>query len=104
MNWRDKDGNDFIGSTAEIIDYAKNCSREAFIICTETGVDYRLAMDNPDKKFFYPSPQPCCCDMKRNTLEAILSVLEKEDKEIIVEKSVMDGARRPLDRMLELGR
>ena len=42
--------------------------------------------------------------MKLNTLESILSVLEKEDKEVIVEKSVADGALRPLDRMLELGR
>ena len=57
-----------------------------------------------DKRFFHPAPHPCCRDMKLNTLEAILSVLEKEDKEVLVEKSVMDGALRPLDRMLELGR
>ena len=95
---------DFIGSTAEIIDYAKNSSQKEFIICTEDGVDYQLVTDNPDKKFFYPAPHPCCRDMKLNTLESILAVLEKEDKEVIVEKSVADGALRPLDRMLELGR
>ena len=95
---------DFIGSTAEIIDFAKNSSQKEFIICTEDGVDYQLINDNPDKKFFYPAPHPCCRDMKLNTLEAILSVLEKEDQEVIVEKSVMEGALRPLDRMLELGR
>ena len=95
---------DFIGSTAEIIDYAKNSSQKEFIICTEDGVDYQLITDNPDKKFFYPSPHPCCRDMKLNTLEAILSVLEKEDQEVFIEKSVMEGALRPLDRMLELGR
>ncbi|MBR2354465.1 MAG: quinolinate synthase NadA [Clostridia bacterium] len=95
---------DFIGSTAEIIDYAKNSSQTEFIVCTEDGVDYQLVTDNPDKKFFYPTPHPCCRDMKLNTMEAILSVLEKEDKEVIVEKSVIDGALRPLDRMLELAR
>ena len=95
---------DFIGSTADIIDYAKNSSQKEFIICTEDGVDYQLVTDNPDKKFFYPTPSPCCRDMKLNTLEAILSVLEKEDKEVVVEKSVIDGALRPLNRMLELGR
>ena len=98
------DISDFIGSTAEIIDYAKNSSQKEFIICTEDGVDYQLVTDNPDKKFFYPAPHPCCRDMKLNTLESILAVLEKEDKEVIVEKSVADGALRPLDRMLELGR
>lgn len=95
---------DFIGSTAEIIDFAKNSSENEFIICTEDGVDYKLITDNPHKKFFYPTPRPCCRDMKLNTLEAIFSVLEKEDKEVLVEKSVADGALRPLDRMLELGR
>ena len=95
---------DFIGSTAEIIDYAKNSSQIEFIVCTEDGVDYQLVTDNPDKKFFYPTPHPCCHDMKLNTIEAILSVLEKEDKEVMVEKSVIDGALRPLDRMLELAR
>ena len=95
---------DFIGSTAEIIDYAKNSDKTEFIICTEDGVDHQLVTDNSDKKFFYPTPHPCCRDMKLNTLEAILSVLEKEDKEVMVEKSVMDGALRPLNRMLELGR
>ncbi len=95
---------DYIGSTAEIIEYVKNSSQSEFIICTEDGVDFKLVTDNPDKKFFYPAPRPCCKDMKLNTLEAILSVLEKEDKEVIVEESVSKGALRPLDRMLELGR
>ena len=95
---------DFIGSTAEIIAYAKNSSQKEFIICTEDGVNYQLVTDHPDKRFFYPAPHPCCRDMKLNTLEAILSVLEKEDQEVVVEKSLMDGALRPLDRMLELGR
>ncbi|MBE6600922.1 MAG: quinolinate synthase NadA [Ruminococcaceae bacterium] len=95
---------DFIGSTAEIIAYAKNSSQTEFIICTEDGVDYQLVTDNPDKKFFYPVPHPCCPDMKLNTAQAILSVLEKEDNEVQVEQSVMEGALRPLDKMLELGR
>lgn len=95
---------DFIGSTAEIIGYAKNSSQKEFIICTENGVDHQLLSDNPDKKFFYPAPNPCCTDMKLNTLEAILSVLEKEDQEVFVNEPIRVGALRPLDRMLELGR
>ncbi|MBR6744494.1 MAG: quinolinate synthase NadA [Clostridia bacterium] len=95
---------DFIGSTAEIIDYAAKSERNEFIICTESGVDYKLMTDNPDKKFYYPSPCPCCTDMKLNTLEAVLSVLEKEDNEVTVDRSVSERALRPLDRMLELGR
>ena len=81
-----------------------HCSCKEFIICTEDGVDYKLVTDNPDKRFYYPNPHPCCADMKLNTLEAVLSVLEKEDKEIVVDSSIREGALRPLERMLELGK
>ena len=95
---------DFAGSTAEIIDFAKASSCKEFIICTEDGVDYKLVTDNPDKRFYFPNPHPCCADMKLNTLEAVLSVLEKEDKEIVVDSNIREGALRPLERMLELGK
>ena len=95
---------DYIGSTAELIDYVAKSPLDEFIICTEDGVDYKLVTDNPGKKFYYPNPRPCCVDMKLNTLENILSVLEKEDKEVFVDEAVAAKARKPLDRMLELGR
>ncbi len=95
---------DFAGSTAEIIDFAKSSNCEEFIVCTEDGVDYKLITDNPDKRFYYPDPHPCCTDMKLNTLEAVLSVLEKEDKEITVDSNIREGALKPLERMLELGK
>ena len=93
-----------IGSTAELIEYVAKSPLEEFIICTEDGVDYKLITDNPGKRFFYPEPHPCCADMKLNTLETILSVLEKEDQEVVVDETVAELARKPLDRMLELGR
>lgn len=95
---------DYIGSTAELIDYVAGSSLDEFIICTEDGVDYKLVTDNPRKKFYYPNPHPCCADMKLNTLENILSVMEKEDKEVFVDEEVARNAWKPLDRMLELGR
>ena len=95
---------DYIGSTADIIAYAKKSDCKEFIICTENGVDYKLVTDNPDKCFYFPNPHPCCKDMKLNTLEALLAVLEKEDKEILVEESVRKGALKPLEKMLELAK
>ena len=95
---------DYIGSTSDIIAYAKNSDATEFIIVTEDGVDYKLITDNPDKRFYYPNPHPCCADMKRNTLAAVLSVLEKEDKEVIVDEDVRRRALIPLERMLELAR
>lgn len=95
---------DFKGSTAEIIDFAKNDSNCEYIICTEAGVNYKLVADNPHKHFYYPSPCPCCKDMKFNTLEAVLDVLEKEDKEVFVDSEISTKALIPLDRMLELAK
>ena len=95
---------DYIGSTADIIAYAKKSETKEFIICTEDGVDYKLLTDNPNKRFYYPNPHPCCADMKLNTLETVLSVLQKEDKEVIVDDDVRKGALKPLERMLELAK
>jgi quinolinate synthase len=98
------DISDYIGSTADIIDYAKKSDCTEFIICTEDGVNYKLTSDNPEKRFYFPNPRPCCKDMKLNTLESILSVLEKEDKVIEINEELRTKALIPLERMLELAK
>ena len=95
---------DFIGSTADIIRYAEESCSYEFIICTEDGVDFKLTSDNPKKKFYYPEPHPCCADMKLNTPESILSVLKKENNEILIRDDVILTAMQPLKKMLELAR
>lgn len=92
---------DYIGSTADIIDYAKKIDCSKFIICTEQGVEYKLINDNPDKEFVFVNPAPCCKDMKLNTLENILKVLKEEINEIFVDEENSKKALMPLDRMLE---
>ncbi len=95
---------DMIGSTAEILAFAKASDEQEFIVCTEDGVDYALQTDNPDKRFYYPNPHPCCADMKLNTLAAVLSVLQNEDNEIVVDESTRRRALVPLEKMLELAK
>ena len=95
---------DFIGSTADIIRYAEESCSYEFIICTEDGVDFKLTSDNPKKKFYYPEPRPCCADMKLNTPESILSVLRKENNELLISDDVILTAMQPLKKMLELAR
>ena len=92
---------DYIGSTAEIIDYAKKSDCSKFIICTEQGVEYKLKGDNPGKEFVFVNSAPCCKDMKLNTLENILKVLKEETNEVIVDIENSKRALVPLDRMLE---
>lgn len=94
----------FSGSTAEIIDYAKESSHNEFIICTEEGVAFKLRSDNPQKKFYFPSPCPVCKDMKLNTLTNVLKVLENETNEVLIDENTREKALQPLQRMLELGK
>ena len=95
---------DFVGSTADIITFAKADGAKEYIICTEDGVNYKLMTDNPNKHFYYPKPYPCCTDMKLNTLEAVLSALEKEENQVTLDEDVRLKALVPLERMLEFAK
>lgn len=95
---------DFIGSTAEIIDFAKQSPNIEFIICTEDGVLHQLKNDNPEKVFLFPSPTPCCKDMKLNTLENVYDVLLNETNEVCISDELRQNALKPLEMMLELAR
>ena len=95
---------DYVGSTADIISYAKNSDSKEFIVCTEDGIDYKLITDNPDKRFYYHNPNHCCADIKLNTLENVFFVLKNEDKEVFVSDALRKGALKPLERMLEFAK
>lgn len=95
---------DYVGSTAEMITYALENTGEEFIICTECGIEFKLMNDNAAKKFYFPKKRPCCPDMKLNTLEKVLHVLQTEENEIVVDDEVREASLIPLDRMLELAR
>lgn len=95
---------DFVGSTAEIIAVAKESEAKRLIICTEEGVEYRLRCDSPEKEFYFPKSRPVCRDMKLNTAERILAVLENEENTVTVSEETREGAMRPLLRMLELAK
>ncbi len=95
---------EFIGSTADIIAYAKRSEAREFIICTEEGVLAKLSFDSPEKKFYFPKTRPTCTDMKLNTLEGVIRVLETGEGEIRVDERVAEAALLPLEKMLELAK
>lgn len=95
---------DMVGSTAELIEYAKADHGSEFIVCTEEGVAYRLMRDNPDKRFYFPKTTPCCQDMKLITPEKILRVLQTEEGAVEIDEEVARKALVPLERMLALAK
>jgi quinolinate synthase len=64
-------------------------------------------MNSPDKTFLVvPSDETCSCNdcpyMKLNTLEKLYAAMLTGKPEIILPVDIMQKARKPIDRMLEL--
>lgn len=95
---------DYIGSTSGIIRYATESEEKEYIICTEEGVSYKLCQNNPEKKFYFPKSVPTCPNMKKNSLEKILHVLETGENEVQITEELREASVKPLERMLELAK
>jgi quinolinate synthase len=93
---------DFIGSTSEIIDYITASDRDVFIICTEMGIFYELMQKNPNKKFYSVGHRQFCPNMKKVSLEKVLSSLESLENPVELDEKLRLKANLPLKRMLEL--
>lgn len=92
----------YIGGTGGMLKYVKKSKSKKFIIGTEEGLIYRLKRENPDKEFYSPSPHFICADMKLTTLGWVAHSLEMLVYEIIVPEHIARGARKSLERMLEV--
>ena len=93
---------DYVGSTSGIIQYVTASDCQEFIVCTEEGVGYKLKEQNPEKTFYYPDKLPVCPNMKKNTLEKVLHVLQTGENEVHVDAKLRENSKKPLEKMLEL--
>lgn len=95
---------DYAGSTTGIMKYAKESSAKEFIIGTEYSICQHLEMECPDKKF-YPLAKQCICEnMKMTTLMDVYhSVKGDGGDEILMSDELIEKAKRPITRMIELG-
>lgn len=91
---------DHICSTGGMFTYVKKSPSKDFIISTESGMLYKLQKDNPDKRFYLPTPHLVCANMKLITLGWVAQCLEKLVYEIKVEDDIRSRAKMTLDRML----
>ncbi|TDX48220.1 quinolinate synthase NadA [Orenia marismortui] len=95
---------DFVGSTAQILKYAHESKAEKLIVGTEMGILYQLQEDNPNKEFYILNQGLICQNMKKTSLSNVLKALEDNKYQITVEEEVRVGAKRSLDKMLELSK
>ncbi|MFA5645559.1 MAG: quinolinate synthase NadA [Candidatus Ratteibacteria bacterium] len=91
---------DYVCSTSHMLKRAKESSAKTFIIGTEEGMLYRLAQDNPDKRFFCLGSPKFCVNMKKTTLTLLRDGLARQDREIVVPSDVAERAARALAAML----
>ena len=97
------DISDKVFSTNGIVNYAKKSDIKEFIIGTEKELCYRLKKENPDK-LFYPIETAICPNMKTITLEKVLNSLGSLEPKIELSNEIIKKAKKPLQRMMEVGR
>ncbi len=98
---------DFIGSTTALLNYSIKDNSQKYIVATETGILHQMKKNSPEKEFLIvSSDKNCACNdcpyMKLITLDKIYRSLLNEQPEIILEEELMNKARKPIIKMLEL--
>jgi len=94
---------DKVASTEGMVKYAKQTDAKEFIVATEKELCYRMKKEMPEKEF-YPIANAVCPTMKKITLEKVIKSLENMKPEILLDDDVIEKAKKPLQRMLDIGR
>jgi len=99
---------DHIGSTSSLLKFTKNDDTNTYIVATESGILHQMRKANPDKNFLVAPPKDSTCGcsdcsyMKLITLEKIKRSLQNEEPLVELSKDIIEKARRPIERMLQI--
>lgn len=90
-------------STNGMVNHVKKSEAKEFIIGTEKDICHRLKKEAPDKTF-YSLKSAVCPNMKKITLEKVLKSMESLGPKIELSETIMQKAKLPLQRMMDVGR
>lgn len=99
---------DFIGSTSALLKFAGKDEGKCYIVGTEPGIIHQMKKNNPQKMYIPAPPRDSTCGcsecgfMKLITLEKVLNCLRNEGPEILLDPEVIEKARKPIMRMMEI--
>ncbi len=98
---------DFIGSTSGLLRFVQSSPSREFIIATEAGIIHQMQRAAPGKVFIPAPPEAnCACNecpyMKLNTMEKLYLCMKHRSPEIILSDVVMNRARLPIQKMMEM--
>lgn len=94
---------DYAGSTTGIMKFAEKSDADEFIIGTDNTIVSHLKIAYPHKKFYELSKHCICDDMRLTTIMDVYNCLaEDSGEEIVLSDEVLNGAKKCIDKMLEL--
>lgn len=99
---------DYVGSTSGILDYAKTMPGDVLIVATEPHIIHQMEKAVPEKTFIGApgADGNCNCNicpyMALNTLEKLYVALRDLEPRIEMDEELRLGAKKSLDRMLEM--
>lgn len=101
---------DYVGSTTGLLKYSQTSESKKFIVATESGILHQMQKNSPGK-IFIPAPSvdsTCGCNdcsfMKLNTMEKLYLCLEHEQPELHLSNELIEKAKMPILRMLEISK
>jgi quinolinate synthase len=100
---------DFVGSTAAMLKFISEDNTKKYIVATESGILHQMKKLAPDKEFIIvASDKTCNCNdcqyMKLNTMPKLYQCMKNETPEIILSPDIIEKARIPILKMLELSK
>jgi len=93
---------DQILSTGQMLKFVRTSSVKKFIVATEIGIIHTLKKQNPQTEFIAASDRAICPNMKKITLDKIISSLEDMQYKVTVPEEIRMKAKKALDRMVEI--
>ena len=97
-----KEASDELLSTGQMLKFASKSRAKRFIIATELGIIHTLKKQNPETEFFTASERAICPNMKKITLDKVISSLQEMQYKVVVPKAIRTKAQKSLDRMVEI--
>ncbi|MFO7890053.1 MAG: quinolinate synthase NadA [bacterium] len=92
---------DKVGSTGDMVRFARESKAERIIIGTEEGLIDRLKRENPTKEFYSAGSPQICQNMKKISLKSVYFALENNHYEINLSHEIINSANQALQLMLE---
>jgi len=100
----------YIGSTSALLKFTQEHPNKEFIVLTEPGIIHQMKKLSPESIFHEAAgiiDGACvscnnCPYMKLNTMEKLYLAMQNGEPEITLSPALMEAARRPLQKMLEM--